>query len=328
MLNNSNILLFVPGGEGIYGTEIKKKLEQNGAYVKIYNERPSSSFLNKAFIRLFKQYSYILIDIYIKKIIEKNVNIQFNWVLIIRGEAFHPSTIRILRKSYPNAKFILYLWDSINNTDTRNIIPFFDKAFSYDPFDVSNNSLLIYQPTFYLDQYRDIPNVKLYEVDSIFIGTIHSDRFDVLNQIKLQLSYQCLSYYYYMYFPHRILYYRKYIIDSEFRNTSLHEFHFSMLCLEKTIAKILIARSSLDITHPVQTGLTLRPIEMLGAKKKLITTNHNIKYYDFYDQQNILIIDRKKPVIDKDFIYSPYNDIDLHIYNKYSLQSWVNTIFS
>ena len=68
--------------------------------------------------------------------------------------------------------------------------------------------------------------------------------------------------------------------------------------------------------------------EMLGAKKKLITTNHNIKYYDFYDQQNILIIDRKKPVIDKDFIYSPYNDIDLHIYNKYSLQSWVNTIFS
>ena len=328
-MKDKKVLLFVPGGEGIYGTEIKKKIENQGAFVKVYNERPSSSVFGKIFTRLTKNISDIPFDVYIKKIILENINIKYDYVFVIRAESFHPSSIKLLRHSFSHATFILYLWDSINNTDTTKIIPYFDKSFSYDPIDVSNNSLLQYRPTFYLDQFYNISQniIKDYS-DIFFIGTIHSDRYQILKSINLYLLDNEMSMYSYMYFPGKIMFYKKYLSDSNFRPKNISEFNFIMLNLEQTLHIVSTHRASLDIQHPAQTGLTLRPIEMLGAKRKLITTNKNIKFYDFYDENNILVIDRNSPVIDKEFIYTPYNPLSSDVYTKYSLQSWVFDIFS
>lgn len=329
MLKDKKVLLFVPGGQGIYGTEIKKKIENQGAFIKVYNERPSSSVIGKIFTRVSKNISDIPFNTYINKIIHKNRNIKFDYLLVIRAESFHPSSIKLLRHAFPNAKFILYLWDSINNTDTQKIIPYFDKAFSYDPFDVSNNSLLQYRPTFYLDQYRNITQNNFNNLSDIFfIGTIHSDRYMILQSINKSLFENGMSMYTYMFFPGKIMFYKKYLFDSKFRPKNITEFNFIILDLEQTLHIVSTHRASLDIQHPVQTGLTLRPIEMLGARRKLITTNKNIKNYDFYDENNILIIDRNSPVIDKEFLYTPYNPVKSYIYSKYSLQSWVYDIFS
>ena len=58
MFKDKNVLIFVPGGQGIYGTEIKKKIESQGAFVKVYNERPSSSVLGKIVTRISKKQFY------------------------------------------------------------------------------------------------------------------------------------------------------------------------------------------------------------------------------------------------------------------------------
>ena len=39
----------------------------------------------------------------------------------------------------------------------------------------------------------------------------------------------------------------------------------------------------LDIAHPHQKGLSFRPYEAMGLRKKLITTNKDITNYDFYN---------------------------------------------
>ena len=83
----------------------------------------------------------------------------------------------------------------------------------------------------------------------------------------------------------------------------------------------------LDINHPLQFGLTMRTIECIGAEKKLITTNKNIKDYDFYNPNNILIIDRENINIDMSFFEKEYQTLPDELYKKYSLTNWLRNIF-
>ena len=79
----------------------------------------------------------------------------------------------------------------------------------------------------------------------------------------------------------------------------------------------------IDIQHPKQTGLTMRTIEMLGMNKKIITTNEDIKNYDFFDENNIKIINREDNYFDFTDLKSDYVNLDDSIYSYYSLSSWI-----
>ena len=91
---------------------------------------------------------------------------------------------------------------------------------------------------------------------------------------------------------------------------------------------ILNSRILIDIHHPGQEGLTMRAIESLGAKRKLLTTNDKIKNYDFYNTKNIHIFDINSIDIDNIFFNSGYEEISNNIYKKYSIDSWLSVIFS
>ena len=80
----------------------------------------------------------------------------------------------------------------------------------------------------------------------------------------------------------------------------------------------------MDVNHPLQYGLTSRSIEALGANRKLITTNSNVKAYDFFNENNILIIDRKNPIIKEEFFYKNYIKPNKETYEKYSLAASID----
>jgi hypothetical protein len=92
--------------------------------------------------------------------------------------------------------------------------------------------------------------------------------------------------------------------------------------------KVKRSRVILDIQHPAQEGLTMRTIEMIGAGKKLLTTNREVISYDFYDSHNMQYIDRNNPVIDKSFFKTDYRTIDSRIYDKYSIRGWLREVFA
>ena len=83
----------------------------------------------------------------------------------------------------------------------------------------------------------------------------------------------------------------------------------------------------LDISRKGQKGLSFRVFESAGLEKKLITTNADIKNYDFYNPNNILVIDEKKPNITLDFFSSEYEKIPESIFKKYTLEQWINEVF-
>jgi len=65
----------------------------------------------------------------------------------------------------------------------------------------------------------------------------------------------------------------------------------------------------------------------LGLHKKLITTNSDIVNYDFYNPQNILVVDEKNPTIPASFFETKYIPIPAAIFNKYTLEGWTDAIF-
>lgn len=82
----------------------------------------------------------------------------------------------------------------------------------------------------------------------------------------------------------------------------------------------------LDIQRKKQLGLTFRVFESLGLEKKLITTNKDIITYDFYNPNNILVIDTDNPIINKDFFTTPYAKIPDEVIEKYLLKGWTKEI--
>jgi len=66
----------------------------------------------------------------------------------------------------------------------------------------------------------------------------------------------------------------------------------------------------------------------MALEKKIIADNENIKNYDFYNPNNILILNEDFSNIDKSFFETDYEKLTDEIYYKYTLDNWVNTVFS
>lgn len=163
--------------------------------------------------------------------------------------------------------------------------------------------------------------MEKYEYDLAFIGTVHSDRFKILRELNIQATSMGLKVFY-PYLQSRFIYHYYKFFKREFQKTSITDFKFEKMDA-KYIAEITKkTRAIIDIQHPKQSGLTIRTIEMLGLGKKLITTNEDIRNYDFYKQSNICVIDRKMPCVDKMFFSSNYVELDKQVYEYYSISRW------
>jgi hypothetical protein len=67
----------------------------------------------------------------------------------------------------------------------------------------------------------------------------------------------------------------------------------------------------------------MRTIEMLGANKKIITTNTDIKHYDFYHPNNICIVDRDKVLVPTKFMETPYVPVEDQVKDRYSVNYFI-----
>ena len=154
----------------------------------------------------------------------------------------------------------------------------------------------------------------------MFVGTVHSDRYGLLRRVTGQIERIGGRCFFYMFFPSRILYWKMKLQNKSLRGTSVRDFRFSSLPKAELLGLYRKSRAVIDIQHPRQTGLTM------GAKRKLITTNGHIAEYDFYDPNNILIVDRRNPIVPPGFTTSPYRDIPTEIYDRYRIDRWIETI--
>lgn len=327
ILQGKRILMFSPyGATKHYGDAIKEELTRRGASVQGYDERPSQKASSKIVIRLFKKRMPQIFNKYIKKIIAENNKEDFHYILICRGEAFNTRSIALLRQAYPEAKIILYLWDILRCADVREIISRCDKAMSFDPQDVEENEGLEFRPTFYMNEYANMKRLKVKEHDCIFIGTLHSNRHKIISALEKSLKERGIDMFSYLYVPSRIVYIKDLIL--KFPYISPGKVHFKPISLSETIKLLASSAAVLDINYTNQKSLSYRAFEAMAAERKYITTNPEVKKYDFYNPQNVAVIDLNNPQIPDNFISSPFISIPESVLKRYSVAGLVEDLFS
>lgn len=326
-LENKSILLISPSFFG-YEKSIKQRLLEVAARVDYFDERPANTFWSKALVRINRNLVSCHISQYYDSIYESIRNQVYDYVLVINVEAMPISFLEKLKKSNPCAVFLLYMWDSIlNKKNTINYLPLFDRIFSFDSEDCRRYENICFRPLFFLNEYAKLSHKKNYNYDFSFIGTAHSDRYALIQRMHTQIQNLGLKSYWYLYLQDKKLFYWNKITNSSFAKARLHDFQYVALSKNAVLEIVGKSRIIIDIQHPDQKGLTMRVIEILGARRKLVTTNTSVKDYEFYNKDNILIIDRENPIISKEFCDTDYQPLDDCIYHKYSLDAWLEDIF-
>lgn len=244
-----------------------------------------------------------------RKILEKINQFEYYEVAFInRPDLLSEKIIRVIQKKAK--KTIVHYWDSFEKIKgLKETIPYFDKKFSFDTDDCANYNLN-FTNNFYFDT-RTNESIKY---DLAYLGT-YDKRFD--NLISILTANNTLSYKTAIFSKKKIKW-KENLLKITFIN--------KIIPFKDAVNFYKDSKIILDISHPNQKGLSFRPFEAIGLKKKLVTTNVEIKNYDFYDPENIYIITNLNEPIPEKFINSNYKELPIHIYEKYSLKNWIQTI--
>jgi hypothetical protein len=97
---------------------------------------------------------------------------------------------------------------------------------------------------------------------------------------------------------------------------------FRPLPFSKYVEKLSASKVVVDLPHPLQTGLTMRAIETIGAGKKLMTTALDVSAYEFHRPENVSVLDSEHPRIDPAFLAVPQLALPAETIEPYGLRAW------
>jgi hypothetical protein len=109
-------ILFIGPKYFNYETNIINELITFGATVRFIPENLDYFSIWLNFINKLPKFisNYFNNDFFLKRI-KKVQNLDFDYVLVIRGRLISPHVMSYLRNKLKNIPFIMYQWDSINN---------------------------------------------------------------------------------------------------------------------------------------------------------------------------------------------------------------------
>lgn len=313
-----------------YPEIIVNELNEMGYEVDFFDDRPSTNAWIKAAIRINKN----LIGTYIKKYFESVMKTvrskKYDVVFLISGQSlsFSESMINEIKLCQKDAKFVLYQWDSQTNFPyIKQVQKYFDKCYSFDRRDIEETPSLKFLPLFYSRKYEEIGkrNNTNFKYDFCFVGTAHPKKYKFIKMMSEQLKSVYPNQFIYFFFPSPIVYFYRKIMNNELRKAKYNEFHYVPLKGKDMNDVYETSRCVLDSAQDGQLGLTIRVLEALGAKKKLITTNEDVINYDFYKPENIYVYEGKID-LENVFFTHEYKEVSEEVYEKYSLRSWLKEI--
>lgn len=314
-------VLFIGIGFYDYDTIIKQAIEKLGYEVDYFCETPTGFFYTLVNRLNFNYFLKKYHDKHSLNIAEKCGN-DYDVIFVIKANVLTEKAIEIIKSKNKKAKTVLYLWDSIERIDNyKNIWHCFDTIFSFDRVDSQKNSNIRFKPLFYRSEYRKTEKTAVV-YDLFFAGWSHSDRAILLKNIASSLERQRLRVKF-LILVGKMSYHTSSAIRA-IRNltikTPIEAKEVAQYCFE--------SNAVLDLAHPNQTGLTMRTIEVLfGAKRKLVTTNKDIVNYDFYNEDNILIIDRNNLEIPKNFFEKTFKPYSQALTDSLFIENWVKDFF-
>ena len=240
-------------------------------------------------------------------------------ILVLNADTFDHSTLEYMKK-YTN-RFITFLYDNLDRCPVQDKLHFFDKIYSFDDKDIEKHGferLTNYNYLPFLSQEKQNPSE-----DALYITSYDKKRIKQLDILSQKFEELRLKFDLYVigkkswknqlmkpFSKNKIVFTRKRI-----NHENLPEFY------KRT--KVI-----LDLMRENQYGLSFRVFEAMALEKKIITDNEKIKNYDFYNPNNILVLNKDFSNITKEFFETPYQSLPEGIYKKYTLEKWVERVFN
>ncbi len=240
-------------------------------------------------------------------------------ILVLNADTFDHSTLEYMKKCAN--RFITFLYDNLDRYPVQDKLHFFDKIYSFDDKDIEKHGferLTNYNYLPFLSQEKQNPSE-----DALYITSYDKKRIKQLEILSQKFEELRLKFDLYVigkkswknqlmkpFSKNKIVFTRKRI-----NHENLPEFY------KRT--KVI-----LDLMRENQYGLSFRVFEAMALEKKIITDNEKIKNYDFYNPNNILVLNKDFSNITKEFFETPYQSLPEGIYKKYTLEKWVERVFN
>ncbi len=245
-----------------------------------------------------------------------------NQILVINPEIIELKYLEEIKKA--TKKFIAYLYDSVERTPVKHLLNggLFDEIYSFD-----SNDAEIYGFT-PINNYNYLEKQPLSKPQNIKNEVLYIASFDKRLQTVLKLKQKFIN----LGISIRLIIIGKKTILFKVQNsfsTSIKGLELRRKRIDNAELQTLYSETKivLDIVQEKQTGLSFRVFETMAFQKKLITNNKSIMKYDFYNANNILVLDDDNDISRKDFFETNYEPIPIEIYEKYTLDNWVKMVF-
>ena len=122
---------------------------------------------------------------------------SYDVVFIFKGNRLYPSTLREIKRAYPNTKLISWSGDNMSKWHNKSYfyhfgINYYDALFSVNIPSYRSIEKTCSKPVFYIDKRADKyfhiprnPERLIFNYDVLFIGSYEKDRFSTLNYLAL-----------------------------------------------------------------------------------------------------------------------------------------------
>jgi hypothetical protein len=307
-----------------YNMAIKASFEKQGGTVDfMYSVR--GNFLAQLKNRYFTDTSK---DVFSKKCTEflkQHQHTQYDYILIKAPFFLNHDFYEYLVNHFPDVRKVNYNWSSLKMYDYTPFISYFDKVITFDYKDAENKNL-IYHPLFYVDEFKNIglannSSKRIYDISTV--GHAYTvGRYEFLSKFKEYAGANGMNVYYYLYAPWISF------IKARISGTYIPNTYSKFLKLKEVCEIISKSKTVVDCQMTIQDGLTMRTFETLGAGRKLITTNENIKKEVFYNTKDIFIVNQDGSTLNNDLIEFIKNDdqVDASKYSDYYIDNWLKKI--
>lgn len=320
-MNKKRLLYIAPDHYGFY------KVILDG-FIKHSNYEVHFVYSNKAKDYKYKNFGERVYNFFLKNITGKNIKKkwqsiyfestinqydEYDLLFINRPDILTDTQLRQITAKCK--KSIVYYWDSFEKIKgQKETIKYFDKSYSFDKNDCINYGMIKAHNFFYNADTIDNP-----KYDVFFLGT-YDNRYANLIKIIESLHKKNIN-------VHATLFSYDKTVPKKNKHRNI-SFINKIVPFNKAYTFNQNTKIILDIQHDNQVGLSFRPYEAMGLRKKLITTNSFIKEYDFYNPNNIFIWEKDTDEIPDTFFNSSYEEIPNEIYNKYKLENWIKSIIN
>lgn len=251
---------------------------------------------------------------------------HYNLFICLSAFTIPPSALKTLKSRTDHT--VLYVWDSSAIWDFSIIAPYFEAAYTFDLRDSERHPILRLLPNYFISSNDS--SVLPVRYSAIMVGTNHNERIKFLYSLAGEFDRHGKSNYFFKLMPHSLprLSQRLCHLTGKSNDGRLERFELrEPIPLQEYMRMMEQSEIIVDDSMPRQSGLTPRFIWGLSRGKKIITTNRYAHAYDFVAPENVLIVDRKHPVIPADFLTAPAvpNPSSL---SSLEIKQWVSTLIT